>query len=156
MSNVFVSVFAKVVAAEHSTVAWLEKEIVVLEGEAPTIERVVDTGLAYIGPALQLSLTFLGDAPAAALVGVVVQKAQADLKAASALITDFGPTPTAATMFQSVETNLTALLAAGQVTSSKSVAAVTKAINEIGILGTAIQLAAAALAASVAPAPVAA
>lgn len=142
------SFFSAIENAEHSTVVWLEKELAALEQKAPTIERVIDAGLTYVGPVLQIGLTAIGDAPEAALVGVVIAKAQADLKAASALVTDFGPTPTAASIFASVKTNLSSLLVAGQVSNSKTVAAVTKAVNEVGILGTAVQTAANAITAA--------
>jgi hypothetical protein len=151
------SIFAKIENAEHSTVAWIEKELTVLESKAPTIERVIDAGLTYVGPVLQIGLTAIGDAPEAALVGMVIAKAQADLKAASALVTDFGPTPTAASVFASVKTNLSSLLVAGQVSNSTAIASVTKAVNEVGVLGSAVQTAAnaiAAAAAAPAPAPI--
>lgn len=139
------SIFTGIEKAIHSTVAWLEKELTALEGKAPQIEKVIDAGLAYIGPALQLALVSIGEPAAAALVGGVVAKAQNDLNAASALITDFGPTPTAASIFASVETNLNGLLAAGQITNPASIAAITKAVNEVGVLGAAISTAAGAI-----------
>lgn len=147
------SVFTKIAAAEHSTVAWLEKELALIEGEAPTIEKVIDTGLTYIGPVLQIALDAIDDPAAASLVGTVVTKAQADLKVVSALVTDFGPTPTAASMFASVQANLGGLLTAGQVTNAQSVAAVNKAVNEVGVLGAAVSTAAAQLKAAATPAP---
>ena len=138
--------------AEHSTVAWIEKELAAIEGKAPTIERVIDAGLTYIGPVLQIGLTAIGDAPAAAAVGPVIAEAQAGLKAASALVTDFGPTPTAASVFASVQTNLSTLLTAGKVTNATTVAAVTKAVNEVGILASAVKTAASAVVAAAQPA----
>lgn len=143
--SVFTSVFNGLVKAEHSTVAWLEKELVAFEKAAPTIEKVIDAGLAYIGPVLQLALTDVGKSDVADEVGNVVTQAQNDLKAASALVTDFGPTPTAASIFSSVEANLSALLTAGHVTSTVAVAAVNKAVAEIGLLGAAVGTAVAAL-----------
>lgn len=150
------SLFAKIEGAAKSTVAWLEKELIEVEGKAPTIERVIDAGLGYVGPALQLGLTALGDVPAAAAVGVVVAKAQSDLLAASALVTDFGATPTAASMFASVKTNLSALLTAGQITNAKTVATITKSVSEVGTIASAVQLAATEIAAAAAPQPAAA
>jgi hypothetical protein len=144
------SIFSAIAAAEHSTVAWLEKELAALEGKAPTIERVIDAGLSYIGPVLQIGLAAVGEAPVAAAVGTVIAKAHSDLAAASALVTDFGATPTAASIFASVKTNLSSLLTAGQVTSTTAVAAVTKAVNEVGLLGSAVQTAATAIAAAAA------
>jgi hypothetical protein len=134
--------------AEHSTVAWIEKELTVVEGKAPTIERVIDAGLTYVGPVLQIGLTAIGDAPEAALVGTVIAKAQVDLKAASALVTDFGPTPTASSMFSAVSNDLGSLLSAAQVKNTTTIATVTKAVSEVGILASAVKTAATAVVAA--------
>lgn len=139
------SIFTAIKNAEHSTVAWIEKELAALEKEAPTIERVIDAGLTYVGPVLQIGLTAIGDAPEAALVGTVIGKAQIDLKAASALVTDFGPTPTAASMFSAVSSDLGSLLSAAQVKNTTTIATVTKAVSEVGILAAAVQTAATAV-----------
>jgi hypothetical protein len=146
------SFFSKIVAAEHSTVAWLEKELIALEKQAPTIERVIDAGLTYVGPVLQIGLTAIGDAPEAALVAAVISKAQIALKAASALVTDFGPTPTAASMFSAVSSDLGSLLSAAQVKNATTIATVTKAVSEVGLLASAVQTAATAVVAAAAPA----
>lgn len=135
------SIFSKIAAAEHSTVAWLEKELTLLEKKAPAIEKVIDVGLSYIGPVLQIALESIGDTAVAALVGKVISQAHSDLLVGSALVNDFGATPTAASIFESVKTNLSDLLTAGHVTSTVSVAAVNKAVNEIALLGTAISTA---------------
>lgn len=144
------SLFSKIANAQHSTVAWLEKELAALEGKAPTIERVIDAGLSYIGPVLQIGLTAIGDGPEAALVGTVISKAQIDLKAASAVVTDFGPNPTAASIFEAVKSNLGALLSAAQVKNATTIASVTKAVNEVGMLGSAVETAASQIAAAAA------
>jgi hypothetical protein len=148
----FKSIFTGVSNAEHSTVAWLEHAMVVFVHEAPTIEKVIDAGLSYIGPVLTLALTAAGDGPAAAIVTDAINQAHIDLHAASALVTDFGPTPTAASVFSAVEANLSALLAAGHVTNATSVAAVTKAVSEIGVLGAAVGAAVSAVEAAAKPA----
>lgn len=142
------SFFAKIEGAEKSTMAFIEKELIALEGKAPTIERVVDAGLGYIGPVLQLGLGLLGQTAIAAEVGPVIAKAQSDLLAASALVTDFGPTPTAASVFASVKANLGALLTGAQISNTKTVAAITKAVSEVGVLGSAVETAAAGIAAA--------
>ncbi|HEY5054672.1 MAG TPA: hypothetical protein VII58_00840 [Acidobacteriaceae bacterium] len=148
----FQSLFAKVEGAEKSTMAFIEKTLAEVESKAPSIERVVDAGLEYVGPVLQIALAAEGQTALAADIGPIIAKAQNVLVATSATITDFGPTPTAASAFASVASNLGALLAAGQIKSPKSVAAVTKAVSEIGHLGSAVQVAAAAIAASALPA----
>jgi hypothetical protein len=101
---------------------------------------------------LTLALSAAGDGPAAAIVADAINQAHVDLHAASALVTDFGPTPTAASVFDAVKANLSALLTAGHVTSATSVAAVTKAVSEIGVLGAAVSTAASAVEAAAKPA----
>lgn len=146
------SFFAAIENAEKSTIAWIAKTLTAVEGKAPSIERVVDASLAYVGPVLQIGLGALGQTALAAEVGPVIAEAQSVLLATSATITDFGPTPTAASAFAAVATNLSALLAAGQVKNTTTVATITKAVSEIGTLGSAVQAAAAGIAAAAAPA----
>jgi hypothetical protein len=150
------SLFADVKNTEHSTVAWLEKEITVIEGKEPAIGKVIDAGLKYVGLASQIALTATGDPAAAAIVGAVVNEARTDLAVVSATVADFGPTPDAAAAFTAVQTNLSGLLTAGHVTSTTSVAAVTKAVSEVGVIASAVQVAAQAIAAAAAPLPTAA
>lgn len=145
------SFFSAIEKAEHSTVAWLEKEITALENKAPTIERVVDAGIAYVGPLLQLALTSIGAGGAAAAINTVITAAQAKIHAASALITDFGPTPTAASMFSTVQTELSGILSLIDVKNTTAVSQVTKAVNEVGVLAAGVQTAAAAITAAAEP-----
>jgi hypothetical protein len=135
------SFFTGVANAEHSTVAWLEKELTALENEAPTIARVVDAGIAYVGPLLQLVLQGINEPGLADAVKSVVAKVQLDLNAGSALVTDFGPSPTAASVFASVETNLSSLLTVTGVKNPASVAQVNKAVAEVGLIGQAVSAA---------------
>ena len=148
----FISFLHKVEGAEKSTVAYIEKTLTEVEGNAPAIERLVDASLSYIGPVLQIGLGALGQTALAADVGPIIAKAQGMLVAASATVTDFGATPTAGSAFTAVATNLSALLAAGQVKNPQTVATFTKAIAEIGTLGKAVQAAAAAISAAALPA----
>jgi hypothetical protein len=134
----FTSIFTGIEKAAKSTVAWLEKELAVIVGAAPKIEQVIDAGLSYINPVLTIALDAVGDEAAVPIVQEVITEAQSDLKAASALVMDFGPTPTAASIFTSVEANLQALLTAGHVKSVTSIAAVNKAVTEVGALGAAV------------------
>jgi hypothetical protein len=143
------SIFTKIEGVEHSTIVWLDGELLKIEGAEPKIASLVDTGLTYITPCLQIALSAVGDPAAAAIVGSVSVQAQKDLAVASALVTDFGPTPTAASAFAAVQTNLSALLTAGHVTSATSVAAVTKAVSEVGVLATAVSTAATAISGAV-------
>jgi hypothetical protein len=147
------NVAKKIIADEKSTAAWLEKEVTVIEGKAPTIEKVIDTTLTYVGPALTIALDALGETQLAADIAPLIVKAKTDLAVASALVTDLGPTPTAASAFADVVTNLSGVLTAVKVSNPTTIAAVTKAVTEVGVLGAAVATAAAAIKASAAPAP---
>lgn len=146
------SLFAKVEAAEKSTAAWIEKKLTAIEGKEPALAKVIDTTLTYVTPVLKIALVATGDPAAAVVVGNVAAQAETDLSVASALVTDFGPTPTAASAFSAVANNLGSLLTAGHVKSATAVAAVNKAVSEVGVLASAVQAAAANIAASAAPA----
>jgi hypothetical protein len=150
--SIFTKIETKIVSAEHSTFAWIEKELTAIHGEAPAIEKVINAILKYVGPVLQIALVASGNPAAAAAAGLIITEAKTDLAVASALVTDFGPTPTAASAFTSVQTNLSGLLTAGHVTSTQSVAAVTKAVSEVGVIASAVQVAATAISAAAAPA----
>jgi len=145
------SIVLKFEGAEKSTMAWIEKELLLVEGKEPTIERVIDAGLTYLGPVLVIGLTAIGEPAIAAVVAPVIAKAHQDLLVASALVTDLGPTPNAAALFESVQTNLSGLLTAGNIKSTKTVTAITKAVSEIGTLGSAVKAAAAQVAAAALP-----
>ena len=129
----------------HSTAALLEKELTAFEKKAPAIEKVIDSSLAYISPVLQLALTDIGDPAAATAVGAIVTKANNDLNAASALVADFGPTPTAASIFSAVSNNLSTILTDTNVKSATTTAAITKAVSEVGVLAASVSTAAAAV-----------
>ncbi len=122
----------------HTFGAWAEKELAALVGKAHAVEQVIASVLKYAGPALQTVVTAEAGAPAGALVGKVIADAQAGLTAASGLIYDFGASPSLASVVSSVESNLSALLSAGHVTNSNSVATVTKVVTELGSLATAL------------------
>lgn len=122
----------------HTFGAWCEKELTILVGKAPAVEQVAASVLKYAGPALQTIITAEAGAPAGALVGKVIADAQAGLAAASGLIYDFGATPSAGSVIASVQTNLASLLSAGHITNANSTATVTKVVNELAALATAL------------------
>ena len=132
------SIFSKIANAEHTFAAWAEKELVKLEGAAPTIEKVLGTVLTYAGPALQTVVTAEAGAQAGSVVGKVIGQAQSDLIAASSLVYDFGATPSVSSILSSVQTNLSGLLSASHVTNATSVATTTKVIGELSALVSAL------------------
>ena len=129
--------------ALHTFGAWAEKELTILAGKAPAVEQIAASVLKYAGPALQTVVTAEAGAPAGAIVGKVIGDAQAGLAAASGLIYDFGATPSAGSVISSVQSNLSTLLAAGHVTNANSVATVTKVVDELTSLASALTPAAA-------------
>lgn len=144
------SLFSEIENAEHSTAAWIEKELLAIEKKEPAIASVTDATLKYVGLALQIGLGALGQTAVATEVGTVISQARADLLAVSATITDFGATPTAATAFAAVQTNLSTILTDADVKNTTTVASVTKAVSEIGILGAAVSTAASQISAAAA------
>jgi hypothetical protein len=145
------NILDKLKNAEHTFTAWVAKEYAKLYAEEPKIEAIADTVFKYAIPAVQIIVGAEAGQPAAAIVGAVATEAQADLHAASALIMDFGPTPTATSIVAGVQSNLNALLTDGHITNATSVANVTKVVNTLGALVSALPAAVAATA----PAPAA-
>ncbi len=132
------SIFANIVAAEHTFAAWCEKEWAIVFKNAPKVESVLAATLKYAGPALQTVVTAEAGSAAGALVGKVIEDAQAGLVAASGLVYDFGATPTVGGVISSVQSNLSSLLSAGHVTNANSVATVNRVVNELSALVSAI------------------
>lgn len=134
----FAQIVAKVESAEKTVVSWLVKEYTALYQKEPEIEEVVDETINYVGPALVIFLDATGGAAIAPEVASVVSEAQSDLRVVSALIYDFGATPTAASIIAGVQKELAGLEAAGHVKDAASQAKLTLIINAVGTLATAI------------------
>ena len=132
------SIFSSIANAEHTFAAWAEKELTSLVAAAPSIEKVAGPIIKYVGGALQIAAGIELGAPAAAIVGSVVDQAQSDLVTVSGLIYDFGANPTVGSIVTSVQTNLNGLLTAGHVSNPKSVDAITKSVASLGALATAL------------------
>lgn len=132
------SIFSAIASAEHTFVAWAEKEWTAVYKSAPKVEQVLAAALKYAGPALQTVVSLEAGAPAGAVVGKILTDAQAGLVAASGLVYDFGATPTVGGVLSSVQSSLSGLLSAGHVTNATSVATVTKIVNEMAALVAAI------------------
>jgi len=143
----FAEVVSKVEGAEKTFAGWIVKEYKQLYLKEPEIEQVVDTVVDYAEPALIIALNDCGGAAVAPEVAAVISEAQSDLKVASALIYDFGATPTAASIVAAVKNNLASLLADGHVKDAATQAKFTLIINAIGVVATAIANAVANLAA---------
>lgn len=131
--------FISVIEGEAKTFAsWAEKELGKLEKDAPAIEKVADTTLQYVGGAATILAGLEGGPAASAVVKSAVSGIQTGVVALNGLITDFGATPTAASIATSLATNASALLTAGHVTNPTSVAAATGIINNLTALANAL------------------
>lgn len=128
------SFFSGIASAEHTFAGWADKMWHVFFVEEPKIEHVADTILKYAIPAISIIVGAEAGAPAGAMVSAIGKEAQKDLIAASGLIYDFGATPTAASVINSVQNNITGLLTAGHITNETSVANVNKVVNTLGAL----------------------
>lgn len=133
------SLLSAIKSAEHSFAAFAEKAWAKIYGETPTIAKITSTVLKYVGPALQMVVSAEVGPAAGAEVGAVIKEAQEDLLAASSLIYDFGATPSLASIFSGVNTELSGLLTAGHIKGSVSIAIVNRVIKEIEVLAAAIE-----------------
>lgn len=123
---------------EHTFTAWVAKEYAKIYNATPKVEQVADATFKYVIPAVQLIAQASGNEAAAAVIGAVATEAQNSLHAASGLVYDFGPSPTAATIVSGVQDNLSQLLAAGHIKNIETQAKVTKVVNSLGALVSAI------------------
>jgi len=118
--------------------AWAEKELGKLSTEAPTIATTVDTIVQYVGGAVSVLAGIEGGPAASVAVTAVVNTVKSGVTALSGLVTDFGATPTAASIASSLATNASELLAAAKVTNPKSVSAATAIVSNLNALATAL------------------
>lgn len=122
----------------HTFAAWAEKELGKLEKETPAIEKTADSILQYVGGSATILAGIEGGPAASAAVKSVVTGIQTGVVALGGLITDFGATPTAATIASSLATNAGSLLSAGHVTNPTSVAAANGIISNLNSLASAL------------------
>lgn len=128
------SIFTEIASAEHTFVAWFEKEITALEKAAPTLEKDADAVFTYATTGLAIVASQLeAGSPAA----VLVSKALADLKTASATVYDFGTSPTIGTFIQSIVSNLGGLEGLAGIKSATAVSTVGKVVSTLAALATA-------------------
>ena len=137
---------------EKTFVSFLVKEYAEFYKNEPTLIQTVDTTVSYVEDGLTIVLPLAGEGALAGPIDTIVEEAVTDLNRASALVYDFGPSPTAASIFAAVQTNLSTLETAGHITNPATIAKVKLIINAIG---TVAQLIAKAVLAASAPAPVA-
>lgn len=117
---------------------WMVKEYSLLYKVEPSIEKIVDTTIDYAEPALVILLDAAGGAAAVPEVTAIISEAQSDLKVVSALIYDFGATPTAAGIVKGVQDNLQNLETAGHIKDSVTSAKLQLIVKTVGVLAAAI------------------
>ena len=122
----------------HTFGEWAEKELAGLVKEEPKIEQVADSILKYVGGAATIIAGLEGGTAASTIVSGAVSEIQTGVVALNGLITDFGATPTAASMAASLATNAQSLLAAAEVKNPNSVKAATGIVTNLTNLATAL------------------
>lgn len=147
--------FSEIEGIEHTIVGWLAREYSAFYSKEPTIERIVDSTVQYVEIGLPIVLSVTGGAALDPAAEAVMNEVVSDLKVVSATVYDFGPSPNAASILSSVQTNLSSLETAGHIKDSAQIAKLKLIINAVGALGSVIAKAIAAAKAPT-PAPVAA
>ena len=122
----------------HTFGEWAEKELGKLFQEAPKIESIADTILQYAGGAASIIAGLEGGPAASAAVNSAISAIKTGTVALNGLITDFGATPTTASIASSLATNASSLLAAAQVKNPASVKAATAIVTNLTSLATAL------------------
>ena len=126
------------ISALHTFASWAEGELAKLVKDEPKIEHVADTVLTYVGGAASIIAGIEGGTAASTAVSGVLTGIRTGVTALSGLITDFGPTPTAATLAASIAANANSLLTAGHVTNPVSLKAANGIITNLNALAQAL------------------
>lgn len=119
---------------DKTVVGWLVKEYSAFYKSEPTIVQVVDSTIQYIEIGLPIVLGVTGGAALAGPIDAILNEAVSDLKVVSATIDDFGPSPSAASIIQGVQTELASLETAANITDPASKAKLQLIVNAVGSL----------------------
>lgn len=125
------SIFSAIGNAEHTAIAWIEKEWAKFQKAAPTIEHLTEEGINYATAGLKVVLAQLDPASKEAEVILGSIKKLTNL---SAVVFDFGAHPTLAGEFQVVVNDLGAILSLGGIKNANLVGGITKAVSTIAAL----------------------
>lgn len=129
------SIFSAIANAEHTFVAWFEKELAKVETAAPIIETFVENGVTYaVGVLKVIASQVDASSPAAS----IISKAISDLLTASAVVYDAGAHPSTASLFQDIVGNLSGLESAVGIKNANTVAIVGKVISTVGAIASAM------------------
>jgi hypothetical protein len=138
------AVIIDIEGSEKTFVSFLVKEYAEFYKNEPTLIQTVDTVVSYTEDGLAIVLPLAGEGALAGPIDAIVEEAVTDLNRASALVYDFGPSPTAASIFAAVQSNLVALETAGHITNPATIAKLKLIINAIGTVAQLIAKAVAA------------
>ena len=125
------SIFSNIANAEHTFVAWAEKEWAKFEKEAPKLEKLADQSFVWAQAVLKVVLTQVGPTSD---TGKVITEVLHDLSTASAVVYDAGANPTAGSLISDIVTNLSGLLSAGHVKDAGTLATITKVVSTLSVL----------------------
>ena len=125
------SIFSAIANAEHTFVAWFEKEIAAIKKVAPTIEQSADAAFKYASLVVGI---VAAQVPTGSEAEKVLQEILSDIKVASAVVFDAGAHANVAGVVQTIVDNLADLLKAGHISNAGSVATITKVINTLAAL----------------------
>ena len=142
------AVIGEIETAGNTFVSFLVKEYAAFYKNEPTLTKTIDTTVSYAECALAIVLPLAGEGALVGPIDAIVEEVVTDLNRASALVYDFGPSPTAASIFAAVQTNLATLETAGHITNPATVAKVKLIINAIGTVAQLIAKAVAAASAA--------
>ncbi len=125
------SIFSAIANAEHTFVAWFEKEIAAIKKVAPSLEQSADAAFKYASAILGI---IAAQVPSGSEADKILQEILSDIKVASAVVYDAGAHASVGGLVQTIVDNLGSLLKAGHITNAGSVATVTKVINTLAAL----------------------
>ena len=107
--------------------AWFKKVF----SKAPGWEKTASAVLTYVAPLLETVIALTAGEPAAAAIATVVGKVQSDMAVAAVTIEDANASVSLTGVLTSIQTNLSSLLTAGQITDAATVTKVTAVVNTI-------------------------
>lgn len=123
--------------AEHTFTAWVAKTYQAFRNVEPTLIQVSDRVYPYVKSAVQIAIGFESPAVAAA-AGPIVDKIHAGLDTAAGLVYDFGATPTAAGILNTVQSDLGSLESTAGIKSDAAKNAIAKALSSLQGLTSAV------------------
>jgi hypothetical protein len=123
------SIFANIVNAEHTFVAYIEKKLTELEKAAPTIEKVTEQAISYAVTALKVVAAQV-DPKTAGTLSTISQK----LVTLGSVVYDLGAHASLADEFGVIVSDLNSILSLGSIKNANLVGGITKVVQTIATL----------------------